>query len=76
MTTKAENQYILWDGASFIIDEDTVRRHDTPAFSEGDVLDFMNYCDSDVLYVYELVPVRKYERVSGVKVTEIKETKR
>lgn len=74
MTTKKNAElYLLWDGEEHLQEGDSVLTTSTPdGITEGDMLDVMNYCNNDALYLYKLVPIRKYERQTGVRTTELK----
>ena len=63
------DKYILWAPASHVSEAMEVDA-DEPSLEEWAEEVMHNVCEDEV-FLYKLVPVRKYERVSGVKVTEI-----
>lgn len=69
MSTKKE-LYILWNNITQI--DQAVEVDPCSRTLEEEALSFMDDFNEEEVTLYKLVPVRKYEKTSGVKVTELK----
>lgn len=69
---KPSTTYLLWNPADSLNDYTACEVDPKLASTEQLAADLMHDNDNDFIILYKLVPIRKYERTSGVKATELK----